>query len=425
MRFYDELINESAPGALQAVTAITNVPAAEYPRVYADGRAILRVNLPFAKSVQLEGGQGLCPKPVPMTKDKDGNWSVTLPPTVMGFHYYWFNVDGVRMNDPGSRTFLGYNRETSGIEIPDPQQISSDLVTAPVVPFYAPHKDTPQGQLHEHWYRSAIAGQWRRCVVYTPAAYHDAANAGNRYPVLYLQHGAGEDEYGWSRQGNINFILDNAIHGSTSSFFARPGGGPKSKEMIVVMDNGYATYAAPGPDKRDPSESFLPSFLSSGVEAFGAVLVNELIPMIDSTYRTLADRDHRAMAGLSMGGMQTMAVTMAHLDKFSYIGTFSGAQFARPRSSSGSAADSQPPFDPKTAYGGAFADAAAFNGKVRLLWMGTGTAEVEMSESLRENAEKLRAAGIKLAEFHFPGVAHEWQTWRLCLNRFVPLLFQA
>jgi enterochelin esterase family protein len=422
MRFYDEMINESAPGALQAVPATTTVPSAEYPRVYADGRAIFRVNLPSAKSVQLEGGQGLCSKPVPMTKDAEGNWSVTIPPTVMGFHYYWFNVDGVRMNDPGSQTFFGYNRETSGIELPDPQQISSDLVTAPVVPFYAPHKGTPLGQLHEHWYRSEVTDRWRRYFVYTPASYYDAT--GNRYPVLYLQHGAGEDETGWSRQGGVNFIVDNAINGTSSSFFARAAG-PKSKEMIVVMDNGYATYAKPGSDKRDPSENFLPSFMRSGIEAFGSVLINELIPMIDSTYRTVADRDHRAMAGLSMGGMQTMAITMANLDKFSYIGTFSGAQFARPRPSSGSVAASAPPFDPKTSYGGAFADAAAFNSKVHLLWMGVGTAEAEMNDSLRENAEKLRAAGIKLSEFHFPGVAHEWQTWRLCLNRFVPLLFQA
>ena len=108
-----------------------------------------------------------------MTKDAEGNWNVTLGPTVMGFHYYWFNVDGARMNDPGSETFMGYGRETSGIEIPDPQQISSDLVTAPVVPFYAPHKGS-HGQLHEQWYESAITGRWRRCFVYTPAGYDDA-----------------------------------------------------------------------------------------------------------------------------------------------------------------------------------------------------------------------------------------------------------
>jgi len=421
MRFYDQLINESAPGAVQAVPATTTVPSSEYPRVYADGRATFRINLPLAKSVRLEGGQGLCPKPIPMTKDADGNWAVTLPPTVMGFHYYWFNVDGVRTNDPGSETFFGYNRETSGIELPDAQQISSDLVTAPVVPFYAPHKGSLQGQLHEHWYESAVTGQWRHYIVYTPPGYDDAANSATRYPVLYLQHGAGEDETGWSRQGGVNFIIDNAIQGISSSFFAASAA--KAKQMIVVMDNGYATYKmGAGSESRDPYVNYLPVSMRAGIEAFGDVMVKELIPRIDRTYRTITDRDHRAMAGLSMGGAQTLAVALPHLDMFSYIGTFSGAQFVTPRTSSGATPQ---PFDPKTSYGGVFSDAADFNSKVRLLWMGAGTAEMELSESLRENARKLRAGNIKVAEFHTPGVAHEWQTWRICLNKFAPLLFQA
>lgn len=419
MRFYDQLINESAPGALQTVPAVTNVPSAEYPRVYADGRVTFRVHLPQAKSVQLEGGQGLCSSPVALTRDDGGNWSVTLAPTVMGLHYYWFNVDGTRINDPGSETFFGYNKETSGIEIPDPQQISSDLVTAPVIPFYAPHAGA-HGELGEKWYFSKVTGQWRRCFVYTPPEYGDAANAGKRYPVLYLQHGAGENETGWGRQGGVNFIMDNAILGNSSSFFAfMRGNVPKAKPMIVVMDNGYATYATPSSEKRDPAESY--SF--PGTEAFGAVMVQELIPMIDRTYRTVVDREHRAMAGLSMGGMQTMAVTLTHLDMFSYIGTFSGAQFMRRRPRPGM--PDQPPFDPRTSYGGVFADADAFNSKVHLLWMGAGTAELAMSASTRENVAKLRAANIKVDEYHSPGTAHEWMTWRLCLNKFAPLLFQA
>lgn len=419
MRFYEHIINESAPGALQTVPAVTNVPSAEYPRVYADGRVTFRVHLPEANSVQLEGGQGLCEKPMPLTKDEEGNWSVTLFPRVMGFHYYWFNVDGARMNDPGSETFFGYNRETSGIEIPDAQQISSDLVTFPVIPFYAPHAG-PQGQLEEKWYFSKLTGRWRRCLVYTPPGYGDAVRSGNRYPVLYLQHGAGENETGWSRQGGVNFIMDNAILGNSSSFFAfMRGEVPKARPMIVVMDNGYATYAAPGAEKRDPSEMY--SF--PGTQAFGAVMVQELIPMIDKSYRTYADRDHRAMAGLSMGGSQTFAITLTHLDLFSYIGTFSGAQFMRRPAQAGN--PEEPPFDPRTSYGSIFADADAFNGKVHLLWMGAGTAELAMSASTRENAAKLRAAGIQVSEYHSPGTAHEWQTWRLCLNKFAPLLFQA
>lgn len=426
MRFYDRLINESLPGAAQAVPATTTVPSAEYPRVYADGRVIFRVHLPQAHSVQLEGGQGLCPKPVPMSRDADGDWTVTLAPTVTGFHYYWFNVDGIITNDPGSETFYGYSRETSGIEIPNPQLISSDLVVTPAIPFYEP-REGPQGRLHEHWYHSELTGNWRRCIVYTPPGYHEADNLDTRYPVLYLQHGAGEDETGWSRQGRVNFILDNSIKASAAGRFAAlfGGGGAKARSMIVVMDNGYAIYReGTGSESRDVSEVYLPSFMRNGVEAFGAVMVKELIPMIDRTYRTIADRDHRAMAGLSMGGMQTMAVTMSHLDLFSYIGTFSGAQFARPRTSPQAANSTLPPFDPMTAYGGVFANADEFNSKVRLLWMGAGTAEVTLSESLRENVEKLRAAKIRLTQFHCPGTAHEWQTWRVCLNQFAPLLFQ-
>ena len=144
---------------------------------------------------------------------------MTLPPTVVGFHYYWFNVDGTIMNDPGSETFFGYSKETTGIEIPDAQFISSDLVTAPVIPFYAPH-DGPQGRLHEHWYLSELTGEWRRCIVYTPPDYYEEANAKARYPVLYLQHGAGEDETGWSRQGGVNFIMDNLIKGTAGGPFA-------------------------------------------------------------------------------------------------------------------------------------------------------------------------------------------------------------
>jgi len=418
VKFYDRLINESAPGAQQAVPATTNVPSAEYPRVYADGRVTFRVRLPGAKSVRLEGGQGLCSSPVTMTKDQD-YWTTTLAPVVMGFHYYWFNVDGIVMNDPGSQTFYGHGRQTSGIEIPDPQLISSDLVTAPVIPFYAPHAG-PQGQLHEHWYKSKITGDWRRCYVYTPPAYFEAESAAARYPVLYLQHGAGEDETGWVRQGGVNFIMDNVILGNVSSFFAIGPATVKAKEMLVVMGNGYATYADAGVRNADPSEAYL----RPDSKAFGAVLTQELIPFIDRTYRTVANRDGRAMAGLSMGGSQTMAVALTHRDLFSHIGTFSGAQFSTPAAAQ-SAGQATPPFDPKTSYGGALANAEDFNRNIRLLWMGAGTAESALNNALRENADKLRAAGIKLTEYHTPGTAHEWQTWRLCLNKFAPLLFQA
>lgn len=427
MRFYSQLINESAPGSKQEVPASTNVESAEYPRVYADGRVTFRIHLPLAKSVQLEGGQGLCKNPIPLSREADGHWGLTLAPAVTGFHYYWFNADGTRMNDPGSETFFGYGRETGGIEIPDPQFVSSDLTNVATMPFYDP-QDGPQGRLQEQWYLSKVTGKWRRCIVYTPQDYYEAANATTRYPVLYLQHGAGEDETGWVRQGRVTFIMDNMINGFPIGPFpmgAPQRGAPRSTPMIIVMENGYATYGSEDSNRyRDPSELYLPT----GVEAFGAVLIHEVIPMIDREYRTIADRGHRAMAGLSMGAMQTMAITLTHLDTFEYLGGFS-----LPLSSENYPMTFPPqfpdalrkPFDPNVSYGGAFADASSLNEKLKLMWFGVGTAESPISDALRENVEKLRTKKVNVSLYQSPGTAHEWQTWRRCLNEFAPLLFRS
>jgi enterochelin esterase-like enzyme len=187
----------------------------------------------------------------------------------------------------------------------------------------------------------------------------------------------------------------------------------KAKPMIVVMDNGYAEYAVK-PGKSAATDAAAPYFrLPTGLEAFGAVVLNDLIPMIDSTYRTIPDREHRAMAGLSMGAMETMAIALSHSEAFSYIGSFS--QPPRP---------ALPPFDPMTSYGDAFADAARFNQKVHLLWFGAGTAEVELNNALRSHVDELRVHGIHPVLYESPGTAHEWLTWRRDLNEFAPLLFQ-
>jgi enterochelin esterase-like enzyme len=368
--------DESLPAIYRSEPATSNAPSADYPRLYADGRAAFRLRFPSAKSVQLYGGQGLGRVPFPMTKDADGVWSVTIPPAVVGFHYYWFSVDGVAINDPGSETYFGYGKETSGIEIPDPFFVSTLLVSSPRPAFYDP-LDGGHGRLEANWYFSKTTGKWRRCFVYTPPGYQDETAIKVRYPVLILQHGAGENETGWGRQGRMNFIMDNLINAG------------KAQPMIVVMDNGHAEYA------EKPAES----------AAFGSVVLHDLIPMIDSTYRTIPDRDHRAMAGLSMGAMQTMAITLSHLDTFSYIGSLSGAA-------------------PMSSYADAFADAARFNQKVHLLWFGAGTAELQLNNALRTNVEKLRAHGIHVVLYESPGTAHEWLTWRRDLNEFAPLLFQ-
>jgi enterochelin esterase family protein len=354
--------------------APTNVMGAQYPRVHVDHRATFQLKAPDAQKVQvsLSGRHD-------MTKGADGVWSVTTPPLVPGFHYYQFIVDGVAVNDPGSHAFFGTGKDSSGIEVPEQG-----------VDYYS-YQDVPHGEVRIRPYLSKVTGQWRRCLVYTPPDYD--ANTKTRYPVLYLQHGSGEDETGWTFQGRANLILDNLIAAK------------RAVPMIIVMDNGYALRPgqAPGPGA------------GGATSAFEEVITKDLIPLIDTTYRTLADRGHRAMAGLSMGGNQTCQVTMRNLDKFAYIGAFSGTMNGL----------STEPLDPDTAFNGMFKDGAALNQKVKLFWIGMGTAEPNpFPGAIGAFRAMLDKAGVKHIYFESPGTAHEWLTWRRDLNDFAPRLFR-
>jgi enterochelin esterase family protein len=340
-----------------------------------------------------------------MTRGADGLWTVTLPPQVVGFHYYSIVVDGAVMADPATRTFFGSGWDNSGIEIP-----------APDADFYSP-KEVPRGQVSQRWYFSTVTGKWRRCFVYTPPDYD--ANTRTRYPVLYLLHGWGENEQGWSTQGHVDFIMDNLIAAK------------KARPMIIVMDNLNAVkpgendglYTArsiiarrsladvpPPIGSRPPAGRSRPMFPANWGETFTQMMFTDLIPMIEHTYHVLPGRENRAMAGLSMGGAQTFKTGLEHLDKFAYLGGFSGSCAGR-----GAA------FDPKTSCGGAFADAAEFNSKVKLLFLGIGSAE---GPGTKNFSEALTKAGIHNVYFESPGTAHEWLTWRRCLYNFAPRLFQ-
>lgn len=374
-----------------ASPAVSNVRGSQSPRIFPDRRVLFTLKAPDVHSVQVAGGDGLGKGPFPMTKDAAGVWSVTTPPAVPGFHYYWFILDGVQVNDPGSKTYFGYGKETSGIEIPEAG-----------VDFYDV-KDVPHGEVRVKWYFSKTTGHWRDALVYTPPDYDKNPTA--RYPVLILQHGAGEDQTGWTIQGHANFILDNLIAEG------------RAKPMIVAMDCGYARRAGaapvpfgPGVTRRNMQEAF---------SAFEDVVINDLIPAIDSTYRTIPDKEHRAMAGLSMGGMQTLFITLHHLDKFAYIGSFSGPIL--PGVNTGTESSH---FDTKTAFKGAFADPAAFNRQVKLLWLGVGTEEKQFRSGIQGAADALKAAGVNVVFFESPGTAHEWLTWRRDLHDFAPRLFQ-
>ena len=215
--------------------------------------------------------------------------------------------------------------------------------------------------------------------------------------MLYLQHGGGEDETGWPKQGRVDLILDNLIAEK------------KAVPMIVVMDKGYALKPGEQPPQPPaPGRPFRFVFTT-----FEEVVIHDLIPAVDGAFRTLTGREHRAMAGLSMGGMQAFQITMAHLDKFAWIGGFSG---------SGGLGG---PFDAKTAYNGVLADPAAFNQKVKLVWIGIGTQEPErMYQGVNAFHKALAEAGIKHVYWESPGTAHEWLTWRRDLHEFAPLLFR-
>lgn len=371
--------------------ASTNVLDAQYPRVNGEGRAQFRVKAPDATKVRLNFWSG--PK-LDMEKQADGYWTVTTPPLVPGFHYYTIVIDGAEVADPSSHAFYGGGRDSSGIEIPEAGST------------YYSAQDVPHGEVREIWYHSEVTGTWRHALLYTPPGYDTQTKV--RYPVLYLQHGAGEDETGWTRQAHANFILDNLIAAGSA------------KPMILVMANGYARRAGQAPPDMTNIKFGSPEMMhmmQEMTQAFEDDMTQALIPYVDGHFRTIADRNDRAMAGLSMGGMQTFQVTFDHLDLFSYIGGFSGA--------AGQLVLGDRTLDPKTDFHGALADPAAFAKRVHLLWIGVGTQEPErMKAGLERLHSSLDEAKIQHVFYESPGTDHEWQTWRRDLKDFAPRLFQ-
>jgi enterochelin esterase-like enzyme len=361
--------------------ATSNQPGRQYPQVNSEGRVRARIEAPDAHTVLLDIGA----VKYPMTKGEDGAWIGDSNPQDEGFHYYQLWIDGAAVPDPGSLYFYGAGRWGSGIEVPAKDQ-----------DFYA-LKDVAHGQIREQLYFSKSNNTMRRCFVYTPPDYDKDTT--KRYPVLYLQHGGGEDETGWPNQGKTNLIMDNLIAAG------------KARPFIIVMDNG--TWRMPGRD-RPPrrGERGRGTWPPAGwADGFKKTLLEDIIPMIDANYRTLADQPHRAMAGLSMGGMQTRIISLTSLDTFSYIGIFSGGSIS--------------PEDVN--------DAPGFKEKVKLLFVSYGSRELEnrrgggrgpFGGDPKANTDALKEAGINTHFYVSPDTAHEWQTWRRSLYQFAPLLFR-
>ncbi len=343
----------------------------EFPKVHPDGRVWFQYQTPrTAQSVRLH----ILNADYDMQKDARGRWNVVIPGTEPGFQIYNFNVDGTNMLDPGTTLFF-VNGLTSAIEYPAPNDA------------YYLARQVPHGDVREHWFHSNVAGSWRRMYVYTPPGYEKDADA--RYPVLYLQHGGGELDSEWTHAGRANFILDNLIAEG------------KARPMIVVMNTGFVTrpgQAPPSGGERGAGRRGAPG--AGWASAFGDMLINEVIPDIDACYRTIADQQHRGMAGLSMGGMQTRVITLANLDKFSHIGIFSGGLIT--------------PQD--------VSNAPRFREKVKVLFMSCGSRE--RPQAMIANQEALNGVGISSVAYVSPDTAHEWQTWRRSLYQFAPLLFK-
>ncbi|WP_269226072.1 alpha/beta hydrolase-fold protein [Flavobacterium eburneipallidum] len=353
-----------------------NQPERQFPQVNSQGRVRASIAAPNANKVKLDIG-GV---KYDMVKNAAGVWTGESAPQDEGFHYYQLDIDGALVPDPGTLYFYGAGRLGSGIEIP-----ASDK------DFYA-IKDVPHGLVSENIYFSKLTNAWRRCFVYTPAQY--TADAKTRFPVLYLQHGSFEDETGWSSQGKANLILDNLI----ASKNALP--------MIVVMDNGYAY---------ENQKSISGDKVVRPVSVFEEVMMTEIIPMIDAKFRTISDREHRAIAGLSMGANQTMRIAMNHLDKFAYYGGFSGT----------SNYPSSDEINPATFLDGKFNDGKAVNKQLKVLWLGLGTKEQNpFPDSVGAFKTMLDKQGIKYVFYESPGTAHEWLTWRRSLHQYASLLFK-
>jgi enterochelin esterase-like enzyme len=373
-----------------------NHPGRQHPEVNSQRRVRTSFKAPNAQSVMLDiGGVRY-----PMTKGEDGVWTGVSNAQDEGFHYYQLNVDGVSMPDPGTQMFYGSSRWGSAVEVPAHDR---DLYAM---------KNVPHGHLREIHFFSKVANVNLQCYVYTPPDYEKGSK---RYPVLYLQHGGGEDDHGWGAQGHAGLIMDNLIAEG------------KAKPFIIVMANSYLVMGGAGgrPPARGPAPAGQPGAASpagqTGAAAPGAsgaprpggpgrgfimtntpfehALIGDIIPFIDANFKTIADQPHRAMAGLSMGGMYTRGITLAHLDKFSHIGLFSGGSISVPE----------------------IKDMADFKKKVKLVFVGYGSRE--NGATAKTNVEELKKAGVNAVFYESPETAHEWQSWRRSLYQIAPLMF--
>ena len=367
------------PSKEDFVTAPNAQTGKEYPKVNSERRVRVRVNATDAQSVKLDIGGAT----YDLHRDAEGYWIGDSAPQDEGFHYYQIIIDGAYVPDPSSLYYYGVSRWSSGIDVPAHDQDFYQL------------KDVPQGEVREIYYWSPTNNAMRHCYVYLPAEYDK--NPNKRYPVLYLQHGGGESEHGWPQQGKTAQIMDNLLAEG------------KCVPFIIVMDNG--SWRIERPQEPNPRGQQAPARRQGGgmnlpddwYQGFANTLIQDIIPMIDARFRTIPDNAHRAMAGLSMGGMETKEIGLKYPEVFSSLGIFSGGEIT-----------------PEEA-----AASKNFKANNKLVFVSYGSRELENgNRDPKATAEQMKAAGYNAHAYISPDTAHEWQSWRRALYNFAQLLFK-
>lgn len=356
-----------------SVPAPTNINQNQCPCIMTDNSVVFQVKAPNAQKLQIDLG-----KKYDMVKDADGIWTVRTEPIVPGFHYYYYLIiDDVPVADPASQSFYGTGKMASAIDIPEKG-----------VDFYEV-KDAPHGAISSKYYFSKVTNSWRRLFVYTPPGYD--VNSKVKYPVVYIQHGGGEDETGWAEQGKTDIIIDNLIAES------------KAQPMIVVIANGNVSTGRGG-------------YSSEGMAAFKKEMTQNIVPFIDENYRTLTDPKNRAICGLSMGGGQSFYIGLESLDYFGSVGIFSSGIFGGIRNPSGSK------FDAEKEIPGLLSKSAEFNEKLDFFYISCGEQDMRI-EHTKKAVETMKQNGLEVEFNSFPG-DHEWQVWRKSLHDFASRVFK-
>ena len=394
-------VNPTVPSVTENVTedfkpALNNQANHQYPMVNSQRMVRAQISAPNATSVGLD----IDGKIYSMTKNENGVWTGTSAPQDPGFHYYQLNIDGASVPDPGSLYYYGASRWGSGIEVPSDDQDFWQV------------KNVPQGSMNEVYYYSSVTEKMRHCYIYFPNEYY--TNTTKKFPVLYLMHGMGENEHGWAEQGHTAQIMDNLIAEKKAVPFiividcldaqipGQQGGGFGGFGGFGGQRPGGPSADAQAPQGQAPQGGQRRAGGFGGMAMTGPfmdVLIKDIIPMVEKNYRVIADSQHRAMAGLSMGGMTTHGVTLANPTTFSYVGMFSGGTFSVSE----------------------LEDNADFKKTNKALFMSCGSKE---NMGVMEAAENLKKIGINATGYISEGTAHEWHTWRRSLYQFLQLCFK-